>query len=138
MARPTLPFEYVEKYFQNQGCTLLEKTFEGSKAPLRYRCKCGKVRVTCFNNFSRGYRCMLCYLKRFHASRKKRLQRLELRAKMYTVSDVARMLNVPVSDMHSAIHIKQILPGPKRKLGCLPRRYYNEQDVRQLMKLVKY
>ena len=138
MPRPKLPFEYVANYFKQQGCTLLEKSFENSKAPLRYRCKCGKVRVTCFNNFSRGFRCMLCYMNRFNDSRKKKLQRLELREKHYTVSDVARMLNVPIADMHSAIHIKQILPGPKRKLGALPRLYYNEADVKQLLKLVKY
>lgn len=133
-----IPYSYIQNYFKAQGCTLLSKKYENAKAPLKYRCKCGKIQVACWNNFSRGYRCMLCYMNRFNVSRKKKLQKLELRVKMYSVSDVARMLNVSPVDLHNAIHIKQILPGPTRKLGALPRLYYNESDVRKLMKLVKY
>lgn len=133
-----IPYSYIQNYFKAQGCTLLSKTYRTSKLPLRYRCKCGKIRTTCFNNFSRGYRCMLCHMNRFNVSRKRKLQKLQLRNKLYTVSDVARMLNVSSEELHNAIHIKQTLPGPTRKLGVTPRLYYNEADIRKLMKLVQY
>jgi len=137
MPIPKLPFEYVKTYFKQHGYALLEKEYKSSKAPLRYRCKCGKVRVTCFNNFSRGIRCLLCYNNRFTASKKRKLQKLQLRSKLYTISDVARLLNVPVGDLYSTIRVKKLLPAPKRRVGSQQRCYYNEADIRQLVQLIE-
>jgi DNA-binding transcriptional MerR regulator len=76
-------------------------------------------------------------MNRFHG-KKKELQKLELRSKLYTISDVARMLNVHPEELHREIYLRERLPSPTRKLGVLQRRYYNEGDVRAIFKLVKY
>ena len=133
---PKLSYEFVNNYFKKHGCTLLEKEYKNCKQLMFYRCKCGKKRLTCFNNFSRGHQCLICLNKKFEKSRKRRRQRLELRAKLYTVFDVATMLNVPAGDLYKAIYEGR-LPGPKHRVGMKVRKYYNEADLINLAKLVE-
>ncbi len=134
---PKLPLEVVKNYFKEQGCTLLTKEYLCNKAPLKYRCKCGKVRVTCWNNFSRGFRCRLCYLNRFKDSREKRLKMLKLREKLYTLSDVARMFDSNPTEFWNAVYVKKIIFPPQRQVGDRPRKYYTEKDVRAIGKLLE-
>lgn len=53
------PQEYVEQYFKDQGCVLLSLYING-KRKLKYRCSCGNLTYTTFENFRRGHRCMYC------------------------------------------------------------------------------
>lgn len=49
-------FEFVQKYFKEQGCKLLEKDYINSKTKMKYLCKCGnKSEITLAN-----YRCRKC------------------------------------------------------------------------------
>ena len=85
---PKLSYEFVKNYFKSRGCELLEKTYKNFKQLMFYRCKCGKKRLVCFNNFVRNHQCLICLNKKFAATRKRKRQKLELRAKLYTVFDV--------------------------------------------------
>jgi hypothetical protein len=137
MPYPKLSYEFVKEYFEQQGCTLLEKEYNRNKAPLKYRCKCGKVRITCWNNFSRGFRCKVCYLNRFKESRKRRTEMLKMREKLYTISDVARMVGAKPSELWYAVYVKKTIFAPKKRLGDLPRKYYTKKDINEIKKLIE-
>lgn len=49
----------VAVYFKEQGCELLGE-YHGCMKPMDYRCSCGTLSVTTWNNFSRGKRCGQC------------------------------------------------------------------------------
>ena len=51
--------EYVQKYFKDRGCELLEE-YVDSKTLMRYRCKCGNIAKIRFNDFQQGHRCIEC------------------------------------------------------------------------------
>ena len=53
-------YEYVKKYFDDHGCTLLSKTYKKAVEPLDYICNCGNQSQMIFNNFQRGHRCNRC------------------------------------------------------------------------------
>lgn len=49
----------ARQYFAEQGCELLED-YKGSVTKMKYRCKCGEIGHTSWNNFTRGKRCGHC------------------------------------------------------------------------------
>jgi len=60
MAR-RLTFEFVQQYFKNHNCKLLEKEYINIKTKMRYRCSCGnKECKISFDKFKRGHRCKEC------------------------------------------------------------------------------
>lgn len=52
-----LKIAQVKKYFEEQGCKLLEKEYVNSHAKMRYVCSCGKESNINWNNFKNGRRC---------------------------------------------------------------------------------
>lgn len=134
---PKIDIDVAKRLFRQHGCTLLESEWPGSKAPLRYKCKCGKQRVTCWNNFSRGYRCKLCYLKRFEDGKKRRVLKLKMREKLFTLTEAADVLRVPRADFWREVRYHKRLPAPTREFGVSPKRYYNEKDLLSISKLIE-
>ena len=134
---PPIDIEVARRLFKDRGCVLLEKEWPGSKKPIRYKCKCGKVRVTCWNNFSRGYQCKLCYLKRFEKSKEARVLKLKLREKLFTMTEAADILRVRRDDFWREVRLHKRLPAPTRSFGISPKRYYNERDVLGISKLIQ-
>ena len=69
-----LTYEYVNNYFKEQNCELLESEYINAKTKMKYRCKCGNEHTTNWNNFQRGKRCINCYkanrLGEFHPNYK--------------------------------------------------------------------
>jgi hypothetical protein len=61
-----LKFDYVKKYFEEQGCTLLETEYKNSIAKMRYVCSCGKESIIAWSNFFRGSRCYDCGHKKHY------------------------------------------------------------------------
>ena len=57
-------YEEVKQYFFDQGCELLDATYERSVLPLNYRCSCGNVSKMDFGNFRKGRRCQKCKAKK--------------------------------------------------------------------------
>lgn len=57
-------YEYVKRFFAQQGCVLLEKEYRNRKQKLLYLCKCGEEWRTALSDFSRGSRCKKCGEKR--------------------------------------------------------------------------
>lgn len=53
-------YEYVRKYFEDQGCELLSSEYENNHEKLRYRCSCGNVAFITFAKFKAGQRCKKC------------------------------------------------------------------------------
>lgn len=137
--RPKLTIEEVQSYFRRRGYKLIDTTYEGTKAPLVYLCKCGKKRVTCFNAFSRGFRCQYCVMKEKYpnAESNKQIQRdrLVLRETLFTVTDVADFFNVKTSDLYQAIY-EQRIPGPTHPIPGKARKYYKREDLKALQKLI--
>ena len=55
-----LDFNFVKKYFEKNGCELLEKEYENARKKLKYKCSCGRVSKICFYGFKNGNRCRKC------------------------------------------------------------------------------
>lgn len=53
-------FQEVFKYFEEQGCKLLEKEYKNARTKLRYVCNCGEESSIVFDSFKRGNRCKRC------------------------------------------------------------------------------
>ncbi len=51
--------EYIEQYFKNQGCELLD-VYVNNSTKIKYKCKCSKISLISFNNFKSGCRCINC------------------------------------------------------------------------------
>jgi hypothetical protein len=73
-----LTFEFVQKYFKEQSCELLETEYINSKTKMKYCCSCGNNSKITFKNFKKGHRCMKCsgtpkltfeYIKQFFKER---------------------------------------------------------------------
>lgn len=56
--------EYVQKYFKEHRCGLLEKKYKNSGTNMKYKCSCGNISQICFDNFKQGKRCRVCADKR--------------------------------------------------------------------------
>jgi len=51
--------EEVARYFKEQGCELLDE-YRGALTKMNYRCNCGELGNTSWNNFTKGKRCGHC------------------------------------------------------------------------------
>jgi len=134
--RPKHTVEHVAAFFKSQGCELLSKIYLGSKQQLKYRCKCGAVRFTCFNNFSRGFRCMKCYLKQFEGKGKLKHKILKLRDNLFTINDLANIIGVRYDVLWKAIRDTKIIPAPTHSCGSV-RKYYSAKDIDKILSTVE-
>lgn len=53
-------FQYVQKYFADCNCKLLETEYTGNKTKMKYICSCGNSSRISFNNLTAGQRCIKC------------------------------------------------------------------------------
>lgn len=53
-------YEYVKGFFEENGCQLLSKSYEGNKEKLKYKCVCGHISHIAFSKFQYGQRCEKC------------------------------------------------------------------------------
>lgn len=53
--------EEVRQHFAEHGCELLDE-YRGVMVPMNYKCKCGHMAKTSWNNFTKGKRCGYCHL----------------------------------------------------------------------------
>lgn len=134
--RPKHTVEHIAAFFKSQGCELLSKIYLGSKQQLKYRCKCGAVRFTCFNNFVRGFRCMKCYLQRFEKSQKRKYKIIKLRDSLFTINDLAVIMGVTYESLWKAIRTTKIIPGPTHSCGSV-RKYYSAKDIDKILEMVE-
>lgn len=58
--RKRLNYKNVKQSFIAQGCELLEENYINAHTDMRYKCRCGNVSVTTWNNFSKGKLCWEC------------------------------------------------------------------------------
>ena len=52
--------QYIQNYFKENGCKLLEEKYKNNKSPLKYKCSCGNISKISFNCFKNGQRCKKC------------------------------------------------------------------------------
>lgn len=57
-------FDFVKKYFKENGCELLSTKYINNSIPLDYICKCGNTSKINFNSFYNGGRCLECGITR--------------------------------------------------------------------------
>lgn len=62
-------YDYVKKYFESEGCLLLETEYQKSTTPMRYICICGKENITTFSVFKSGCRCFECGKKKLRSKK---------------------------------------------------------------------
>jgi hypothetical protein len=55
-----LTFDYVNQYFKNNNCILLDNEYINSNKKLNYICKNRHKTSTLFNDFKSGHRCLQC------------------------------------------------------------------------------
>ncbi|WP_226035626.1 HNH endonuclease [Aquibacillus saliphilus] len=55
-----LSYEFVEKFFSDNGCELIDKAYIDARTPMKYRCSCGNKSKIRFDDFRRGKRCRQC------------------------------------------------------------------------------
>ena len=59
-----LTLKYIEQYFLDNNCKLLEKEYINAHILMRYICNCGNISEITYANFSQGYRCKKCAVER--------------------------------------------------------------------------
>lgn len=57
-------YEFVEKYFEERECEMLDDEYNGSDKKIRYKCSCGNISRTTFKKFKTGHRCKKCAILR--------------------------------------------------------------------------
>jgi hypothetical protein len=55
-----LSYKFVQNFFKEHGCDLLENSYSNARTPMRYRCSCGNESKICFYSFKSGNRCKSC------------------------------------------------------------------------------
>jgi hypothetical protein len=65
-----LTYEFVKNYFEEQGCKLLENEYKDSSIKMNYMCSCGNRSSITWANFSQGYRCRVCGIKKTAKARR--------------------------------------------------------------------
>ena len=58
-----LTLKYVEQYFEEHGCKLLETEYINARYKMKYICECGEKNIINFNHFQQGKRCKKCGIK---------------------------------------------------------------------------
>ena len=133
--RPKHTLEYIKAQFKKYGYTLLSKSYKHSKQILKVRCKNGHIWAVCWNNFSRGNRCRQCFIES-NITGDKALKKIVLLDGHYCISEAAKILRVKEHDLR--YHIAQgTLPGPKRKVGNRPKRYYSIDDIEEIDRMIE-
>lgn len=57
-------YEYVERYFSDNGCNLLDEKYVNNRTKMKYKCVCGNNSEICFSDFQQGKRCMKCAISK--------------------------------------------------------------------------
>ena len=65
-----LTFEFVNKYFKEQKCKLLETEYVNSCTKMKYLCQCKNESSITWDNFKQGYRCVMCGYDKQELSKK--------------------------------------------------------------------
>jgi hypothetical protein len=55
-----LQYEDVKKYFEDNGCKLLDTEYKNAKTKMKYICICNREAEICFDKFKCGKRCIKC------------------------------------------------------------------------------
>lgn len=66
----TFTYEYVQQYFREHNCELLESEYINCKTKMKYKCECGNESCITFDEFRSGRRCNLCARERQAAKRR--------------------------------------------------------------------
>lgn len=53
-------FEYINKYFEDRECILLDNLYINCETKLKYKCSCENISEISFSNFRKGRRCSKC------------------------------------------------------------------------------
>lgn len=69
-----LTYDYVSSFFEKNNCKLLSNEYINNSTLMEYRCSCGNISETRFNDFKRGQRCNKCGIKRGAEKIKKSLE----------------------------------------------------------------
>lgn len=134
--RPKHDVDYIREQFAKNGDILLTKTYTSTKQRLRYKCHgCKQERTTCWNNYSRGTRCKSCFIQRQAGKvNLRRLTRLELRDKLYNMTEVCRILGVRYDDFRNLV-CDCLLPKGSIKLGA--KNYYTMKDIDSIREMIE-
>jgi hypothetical protein len=57
-------YAFVMEFFEQNGCTLLSRTYSNHNQLLDYICECGRASQISFSNFQQGQRCRVCFIER--------------------------------------------------------------------------
>ncbi len=59
-AKQVIPYQEVQKVFQDNGCVLLESSYVNCDTPMKYQCKCGEVSSITYYHMKNGSHCQTC------------------------------------------------------------------------------
>ena len=79
---------------------------------------------------------MKCYLGQVAQDAANRRFKINLRADLFTINDLAKILCVRYGDLWQAIKVTKIIPPPTHSCGSL-RKYYNANDVDKILATVE-
>ena len=129
--RTKYTIDFIKGEFAKNGDKLLSKAYVGIKQRLVYVCHgCKDEQTTCWNNYSRGFRCRKCFIKRQSGKGSPlRLTRLSLREKIYNMAELCRILCVNYSDFRT-LTLDGLLPQGSQKLGS--KLYYTKSDIEKI------
>lgn len=142
--RTKLTLEQIRQFFLDNNCVLVTKKYQGAKQKLKYKCNvCGHINVAAYNNLYRfskksknKYFCNKCYLNKIGFG--ENLKKIELRNKLYSITDAAKWLGVDLKDFYNHVRLKKTLPEPTRQ-GTQSglSKFYLEEDLKEIKNMVE-
>lgn len=75
-ARTKYDVVFMQEYFSQRNCTLLEDTYYHVDYPMRYICECNSESMVSFSNFKAGKRCVACGTKKSADSGRQSLEQV--------------------------------------------------------------
>lgn len=127
---------FIKAYFEKAGCELLTENYLGCKQQLKYRCKCGLISTTCYNNFSRGYQCGKCFINRCQVKAKNNLKKIVFKETLYSVADAAIWLGVHYDDLYKEIRVTGRIPKPTHVIQGKKRHHYKLEDLEKIKEMI--
>lgn len=63
--KQSFDFTYVQQYFKENDCELIDDHYENGRQKLNYICSCGNKSVITFESFRNGHRCRMCGIEKY-------------------------------------------------------------------------
>jgi hypothetical protein len=131
-----LTLEYVQNYFKENNCILLEAKYINSNTKMQYKCQCNNESSITWDNFKQGYRCIMCGYDKQELSKKLFKQFTfpsgEIRYENIALTEILESYNEP-----DIVTSRKNMPKILYELNGKQHRYYPDIWIKSINKIIK-